>query len=70
MNSTDSRKIVFFNRWTHEEGLALIKFAPDVEVRQLNWDAPEQDSWAELASAHGYQISSARHEKYHLKIVW
>ena len=62
MNSTDSRKIVFFNRWTHEEGLALIKSAPNVEIRQLNWDAPEQDSWAELASAHGYQISSARHE--------
>ena len=68
MGSVDSRRIVFFNRWMHQEGRDLIESCPGIDVKHLNWDAPEEENWLMLSAAHGYQISSARHElplQYH-----
>lgn len=70
MSVRDVPTVVFFNRWTHKAGHALIKDNTGINIRQLNWDAPEQENWPELSMAHGYQISSARQElplKYHVR---
>lgn len=44
MSVRDVPTVVFFNRWTHKAGHALIKDNTGINIRQLNWDAPEQEN--------------------------
>ncbi len=53
MVSVDSRRIVFFNRWMHQEGQDLIESCPGIDVENLNWDDPEEENWPMLSSSHG-----------------
>ena len=60
--SEPKHRVVYFNRWMHADGRALMAAAPEIELTGLDWHAPEADNWPVLARAHGYQISSAHHE--------
>ncbi len=65
--SEGKHRVVYFNRWMHVDGLAAMAAAPEIALTELDWHAPEGDNWPVLARAHGYQISSARHE---MPAVW
>ena len=65
--SEAKHRVVYFNRWMHADGLAAMAAAPEIELTGLDWHAPEVDNWPVLTRAHGYQISSARHE---MPAVW
>ncbi len=56
------KTLVYFNRWTHADGLNAVTAENGRKVIKLDWHAREDDIWPVLKRAHGYQISSARHE--------
>lgn len=69
MSATKIPQVIFFNRWPHQEGQKLIRANQRVNVKRLDWDAPDKENWPILRNMHGYQISSARQElpkKYHV----
>jgi len=56
------RRIVYFDRFTHEAGRTRLEEAPGIEFTRLERARPADELWPVLAEAHGYQITSARQE--------
>lgn len=56
------RRIVYFDRFTHAAGRAALEQAPEIEFAMLERARAADEIWPLLATAHGYQISSARQE--------
>lgn len=61
--------IVYFDRWQHPDGLALIKTFSELSITQMDSDASADTTWPMLTTAHGYHVRSARDElaqQYHV----
>lgn len=55
-------KVAYLDRWQHQDGLERIKATPGIELMYKRSSDPQAEVLEHLASAHGYQISSARDE--------
>lgn len=50
------KRLVYFESWVDDAAVALLSKRPDIDLMRLRYAVPEQDNWAEMATAHGYQI--------------
>ncbi len=65
----DSWKITYFGQWVHQDGVRMLNSTSNLEVKNLEFEGNKDEIWNSLASSHGYQVSSARHElpeEYHV----
>lgn len=54
--------LVYFERWADPVAEELLRSDPGVRLVRLSYADPDEKIYAALASAHGYQVSSARGE--------
>jgi len=54
--------LFFFNRWQHTVAQEILGGSDAVEIRFLQTDMPETETWPAIETALGYQIGSTRDE--------
>jgi D-3-phosphoglycerate dehydrogenase len=50
------KRLAYFERWIDPVAERVLADRPDIDLVRLAFSAPEEESWAELDLAHGYQI--------------
>ena len=51
------KRLVYFDSFMDPIALKILGERPDIELVRLEYDAPVEETWAEITRAHGYQIS-------------
>ena len=51
------KRLVYFDSFMDPVALAILGERPDIELVRLEYDSPDEENWAEISRAHGYQIS-------------
>lgn len=50
------KRLVYFEEFMDPIALTILAKRPDIEVVRLEYATPDDDNWAEITRAHGYQI--------------
>ncbi|TDR90068.1 hydroxyacid dehydrogenase [Enterovirga rhinocerotis] len=50
-------RLAYFENWIDPEGPRRVERSGGIDLLRLSYDAPEDENWAALATAHGYQIA-------------
>lgn len=59
--------LVYFEQWSDDgTALPILRDAPEIALRRLSYATGEDENWAALANAHGYQIAA----RVELKEPW
>ena len=51
------KRLVYFDSFMDPVALSLLGQRPDIELVRLEYGSPEEENWAEISRAHGYQIA-------------
>lgn len=51
------KRLVYFDSFMDPIALKILGERPDIQLVRLDYDAPVEETWAEITRAHGYQIS-------------
>jgi D-3-phosphoglycerate dehydrogenase len=60
--STKRKTVVRFNQWYNPVMAERFEREPDIELKTVDRDGPEENVWPELSRAHAFQVSSAKDE--------
>lgn len=50
------KRLVYFQQFMNPVALTILAERPDIEVVRLEYAAPQEETWAQIGLAHGYQI--------------
>ena len=51
------KRLVYFDSFMDPVALSILGERPDIELVRLEYDSPDEENWAEISRAHGYQIA-------------
>ncbi len=60
--STKRKTVVRFNQWYNPVMAERFEREPDIELKTVDRDGPEENVWPDLSRAHAFQVSSAKDE--------
>ena len=60
--STKRKTVVRFNQWYNPVMSERFEREPDIELKTVDRDGPEENVWPDLSRAHAFQVSSAKDE--------
>ncbi len=52
------KRLVYFEEFMNPVALSILADRPEIEVVRLEYATPDDDNWAEISRAHGYQTQS------------
>ena len=59
---TKRKTVVRFNQWYNPVMAERLEREPDIELKTVDRDGPEENVWPDLSRAHAFQVSSAKDE--------